>query len=78
MKFYLSLVLILGSFTAFFAHGQTKKKTEETKNKFTQEDRHNMAAMHEKMAQCLRSAKPLSECDMQSIKCLAMIKHKNK
>lgn len=47
---------------AFAEEAKTKKPSKKTGTTITPEQRQNMASTHEKMAACLRSDKPMSEC----------------
>lgn len=61
MKYYIifaSMILAMSAIQTHAADGTPRKE----KATPTAEERESMAAMHEKMAQCLRSEKSIREC----------------
>jgi hypothetical protein len=69
MKTIVVLVCTVAAFSLpTFAEETTGKSTERMKPpEFTAEQRQKMADVHEKMAVCLRSDRPLSECRQETM-----------
>lgn len=65
MKEFIMVGMVLTALMAGGAFAADKKTTKSNKKSTTQvtpEQRQEMATMHEKMATCLRSDKPIEEC----------------
>lgn len=61
-KMFLTVFFLLSAIT-FTAVGKDKDRSYKTQMmNLTTEERETMAARHEKMAGCLRSGKPMTEC----------------
>lgn len=66
----LLLTLVLTMCNVLFAEEKDDSHKEHSKMTMTQEERTKMAEMHEKMALCLRSSKPLKECKKEMKKAM--------
>ena len=62
MKIAVTVMIIFVGLTGTPALAAEKSKTQGTDAKVTAEQRQNMAAVHESMAACLRSDKPMEGC----------------
>jgi len=66
-----TLIMIITLLTAFIGSSAYSEETKSSKqnnkamSEITPERRQNMASMHEKMAECLRSEKPMNECQTE-------------
>jgi hypothetical protein len=67
MAFLACVITIIGS-VAMADDGMSKSSESKSPVKLTSEQRQRMAGLHEKMASCLRSDRPMAECRQEMMK----------
>ena len=70
MKRMMFLALAVASFGSFAMAAETTSKSTGAKSppELSSDQRKKMAGLHEKMASCLRSDRPMSECHQEMMK----------